>query len=132
MSRLVVVSNRVAPIKAGKAAAGGLAVGVYDALRQSGGIWFGWNGDISADPPINSEQVGNITYVTLGLTKRDYDQYYRGFSNATLWPIFHYRIDLARYDRDEYEGYRRVNQMLAQSSNRCSSPMTSSGSTTTT
>ena len=114
MSRLVVVSNRVAPIKAGKAAAGGLAVGVYDALRQSGGIWFGWNGDISADPPINSEQVGNITYVTLGLTKRDYDQYYRGFSNATLWPIFHYRIDLARYDRDEYEGYRRVNQMLAQ------------------
>ncbi|MCF6754730.1 alpha,alpha-trehalose-phosphate synthase (UDP-forming) [Pseudomonas stutzeri] len=114
MSRLVVVSNRVAPIKAGKAAAGGLAVGVYDALRQSGGIWFGWNGDINADPPINSEQVGNITYVTLGLTKRDYDQYYRGFSNATLWPIFHYRIDLARYDRDEYEGYRRVNQMLAQ------------------
>ena len=114
MSRLVVVSNRVAPIKAGKAAAGGLAVGVYDALRQSGGIWFGWSGDISADTPINSEQVGNITYVTLGLTKRDYDQYYRGFSNATLWPIFHYRIDLARYDRDEYEGYRRVNQMLAQ------------------
>lgn len=114
MSRLVVVSNRVAPIRAGKAAAGGLAVGVYDALRQSGGIWFGWSGDISADPPINSEQVGNITYVTLGLTKRDYDQYYRGFSNATLWPIFHYRIDLARYDRDEYEGYRRVNQMLAQ------------------
>ena len=114
MSRLVVVSNRVAPIRAGKAAAGGLAVGVYDALRQSGGIWFGWSGDISADTPINSEQVGNITYVTLGLTKRDYDQYYRGFSNATLWPIFHYRIDLARYDRDEYEGYRRVNQMLAQ------------------
>ncbi|EKM97495.1 alpha,alpha-trehalose-phosphate synthase [Stutzerimonas degradans] len=108
------VSNRVAPIRAGKAAAGGLAVGVYDALRQSGGIWFGWSGDISADTPINSEQVGNITYVTLGLTKRDYDQYYRGFSNATLWPIFHYRIDLARYDRDEYEGYRRVNQMLAQ------------------
>ncbi|EIK53196.1 alpha,alpha-trehalose-phosphate synthase [Stutzerimonas stutzeri TS44] len=108
------VSNRVAPIRAGKAAAGGLAVGVYDALRQSGGIWFGWNGDISADTPISSEQVGNITYVTLGLTKRDYDQYYRGFSNATLWPIFHYRIDLARYDRDEYEGYRRVNQMLAQ------------------
>lgn len=114
MSRLVVVSNRVAPIRTGKAAAGGLAVGVYDALRQSGGIWFGWSGDISADTPINSEQVGNITYVTLGLTKRDYDQYYRGFSNATLWPIFHYRIDLARYDRDEYEGYRRVNQMLAQ------------------
>lgn len=114
MSRLVVVSNRVAPIRPGKVAAGGLAVGVYDALRQSGGIWFGWNGDVSASPRVQSETVGNITYVTLGLTKRDYDQYYRGFSNATLWPIFHYRIDLARYNREEYDGYRRVNAMLAE------------------
>lgn len=114
MSRLVVVSNRVAPIKAGKVAAGGLAVGVYDALRQAGGIWFGWSGEVSATPTINTEEVGNITYVTLPLNKRDYDQYYRGFSNATLWPIFHYRIDLARYSREEYDGYRRVNAMLAE------------------
>ncbi|MCQ2032095.1 alpha,alpha-trehalose-phosphate synthase (UDP-forming) [Stutzerimonas zhaodongensis] len=114
MSRLVVVSNRVAPIKPGKVAAGGLAVGVYDALRQAGGIWFGWSGDVSSTPQTNSETIGNITYVTMGLTKQDYDQYYRGFSNATLWPIFHYRIDLARYNRQEYEGYRRVNAMLAE------------------
>ncbi|MFC3606551.1 alpha,alpha-trehalose-phosphate synthase (UDP-forming) [Stutzerimonas tarimensis] len=114
MSRLVVVSNRVAPIKEGKVAAGGLAVGVYDALRQAGGIWFGWNGEVNAHPQVRSETVGNITYVTLALTKLDYDQYYRGFSNATLWPIFHYRIDLARYSREEYEGYRRVNAMLAE------------------
>jgi len=114
MSRLVVVSNRVAPIKAGKVAAGGLAVGIHDALRQSGGIWFGWSGEVSANPDIGCETVGNITYATLALNKRDYDQYYRGFSNATLWPIFHYRIDLARYNREEYEGYRRVNAMLAE------------------
>ncbi len=114
MSRLVVVSNRVAPIREGKPAAGGLAVGVYEALRQSGGIWFGWSGEVSANPQTHSEMVGNINYVTLGLNKRDYDQYYRGFSNATLWPIFHYRIDLARYSREEYDGYRRVNVMLAE------------------
>ncbi|MBA1275996.1 alpha,alpha-trehalose-phosphate synthase (UDP-forming) [Stutzerimonas azotifigens] len=114
MSRLVVVSNRVAPIREGKPAAGGLAVGVYEALRQSGGIWFGWSGEVSANPQTHSEVVGNINYVTLGLNKRDYDQYYRGFSNATLWPIFHYRIDLARYSREEYDGYRRVNVMLAE------------------
>ncbi|PAU54005.1 alpha,alpha-trehalose-phosphate synthase (UDP-forming) [Pseudomonas indica] len=114
MSRLVVVSNRVAPIEEGKAAAGGLAVGVQDALRKSGGIWFGWNGEVDADPQTRSETKDNITYVTFGLTKRDYDQYYRGFSNATLWPVFHYRIDLARYSREEYEGYRRVNNALAE------------------
>lgn len=114
MSRLVVVSNRVAPIRQGKATAGGLAVGLYDALRQSGGIWFGWNGEVSKRPETACETIGNITYVTLDLSKPDYDQYYRGFSNATLWPVFHYRIDLARYCREEYEGYRRVNAMLAE------------------
>ncbi|MFP3481275.1 trehalose-6-phosphate synthase, partial [Burkholderia sp. SIMBA_057] len=40
--------------------------------------------------------------------------YYRGFSNATLWPVFHYRSDLARFDRQEYAGYLRVNAMLAR------------------
>ncbi len=114
MSRLVVVSNRVAPIKEGKGVAGGLAVGVFDALRDSGGVWFGWNGEVTSQPKLVCETVGSITYATIGLNKRDYDQYYRGFSNATLWPIFHYRIDLARYRRDEYEGYRRVNRMLAE------------------
>jgi trehalose 6-phosphate synthase len=114
MSRLVVVSNRVAPIKEGKVAAGGLAVGVYDALRESGGMWFGWNGETVSNPMLVCETHGNITYATLGLTKRDYDCYYRGFSNATLWPTFHYRVDLSRFRRKEYEGYRRVNRMLAE------------------
>ena len=45
MSRLVVVSNRVAPIQEGEATAGGLAAGVLDALKQKGGLWFGWSGE---------------------------------------------------------------------------------------
>ena len=46
MSRLIVVSNRVAPISEGGPAAGGLAVGVFDALKETGGVWFGWSGDV--------------------------------------------------------------------------------------
>jgi trehalose 6-phosphate synthase len=115
MSRLIVVSNRVAPTQEGRPAAGGLAIGVLDALKESGGVWFGWSGEIVAEPEtINIEQRGNVTYATVGLTRRDYDQYYRGFSNATLWPTFHYRNDLSRYDRQEYAGYRRVNEWLAR------------------
>ena len=49
MSRLVVVSNRVAPITEGEPTAGGLAAGVLDALKQQGGIWFGWSGEITDD-----------------------------------------------------------------------------------
>jgi trehalose 6-phosphate synthase len=60
------------------------------------------------------DKRGNVTYATVGLTRRDYDQYYRGFSNATLWPAFHYRNDLSRFDREEYAGYMRVNAGMAK------------------
>lgn len=115
MSRLIVVSNRVALGSEAKPAAGGLAIGVLDALKETGGLWFGWSGEIvgEAGPPV-LEQRGRVSYATVGLTRRDYDQYYRGFSNATLWPAFHYRNDLLRYDRQEYAGYKRVNDTLAK------------------
>ncbi|RQZ67771.1 alpha,alpha-trehalose-phosphate synthase (UDP-forming) [Burkholderia sp. Bp9004] len=116
MSRLIIVSNRVAPISEGEPAAGGLAIGVYDALKETGGMWFGWSGEVVASgaPQIRVEERGPVTFATVGLSRRDYDQYYRGFSNATLWPAFHYRADLIQYDRHEFEGYSRVNVWLAQ------------------
>ncbi|MGI4983687.1 MAG: alpha,alpha-trehalose-phosphate synthase (UDP-forming) [Janthinobacterium lividum] len=118
MSRLVVVSNRVATPTESKGSAGGLAVGVFGALKDTGGVWFGWSGEIVGEGTANAgpEIVhdGAVTFATVGLSRRDYDQYYRGFSNAMLWPVFHYRNDLARYDRQEYAGYRRVNAWLAQ------------------
>lgn len=116
MSRLIIVSNRVAPISEGGPAAGGLAVGVYDALKETGGMWFGWSGDVVPEPPdaITLEERGRVTFATIGLAQRDYDQYYRGFSNATLWPAFHYRPDLIQFDRDEFDGYCRVNRWLAK------------------
>jgi trehalose 6-phosphate synthase len=115
MGRLIIVSNRVAPISEGGPAAGGLAVGVYDALKETGGMWFGWSGDVLTSTPdeIRLEEHGPVTFATIGLVRRDYDQYYRGFSNATLWPAFHYRADLIEFDRHEYDGYCRVNRWLA-------------------
>jgi trehalose 6-phosphate synthase len=115
MSRLIVVSNRVAPTQEGRPAAGGLAIGVLDALKETGGVWFGWSGETITTPqPPRIDVRGKVTYATVGLAKRDYDQYYRGFSNAALWPVFHYRTDLARYDRQEFSGYRRVNAQFAR------------------
>jgi trehalose 6-phosphate synthase len=117
VSRLVVVSNRVTPLTGSKAAtAGGLAVGVLAALRESGGIWFGWSGEtIESGTPIPKVvRTGNITYITIDLLQSDFDRYYGGFANRTLWPLFHYRLDLSSFDREWYVSYRRVNQLFAE------------------
>jgi len=116
LSRLVVVSNRVAPIDEGKSAAGGLAVAVLAALKDDGGIWFGWNGEVVASTPPKPDlrTVDKLTYATIGMTRRDYTEYYNGFANSTLWPLFHYRLDLATFSRREFAGYRRVNARFAK------------------
>ena len=116
MSRLVVVSNRVAPIVEGKAAAGGLAVAVLAALKEEGGIWFGWNGEVLSSVPPKPEltQVDRLTYATIDMTRRDYNEYYNGFANSTLWPLFHYRLDLAKFSRRNFTGYLRVNANFAK------------------
>ena len=117
MTRLVVVSNRVTPISGSKAAtAGGLAVGLLSALRETGGIWFGWSGEQSetAAPLPKTFRTGNLTYITIDLTPQAFDRYYGGFANRTLWPLFHYRLDLSSFDRDWYLTYRQVNQLFAE------------------
>ena len=118
MSRLVVVSNRVAPITEGEPTAGGLAVGVLDALKQQGGIWFGWSGEITGEVASTAnpgQTIGPITVFTVGLSRRDYDEFYRGFANGALWPTLHYQIGHARFDWKEFRGYRRVNALFARS-----------------
>jgi trehalose 6-phosphate synthase len=122
LGRLVVVSNRVAPIEEGQPTAGGLAAGVLDALRERGGIWFGWNGEVTESSPASAppaKQMGQISLCTIPLGRADYDGYYRGFANGTLWPTLHYQISLARFSWDDYAAYERVNAIFA----RCLAPL---------
>ncbi|MCB2011234.1 MAG: alpha,alpha-trehalose-phosphate synthase (UDP-forming) [Geminicoccaceae bacterium] len=117
MSRLVVVSNRVTPITSRQvSSAGGLAVGVHAALRDSGGLWFGWSGETSEEPPEKPKvfRTGKVTYGLIDLKTDDFEAYYGGFSNRTLWPLFHYRLDLASFEHHWYAAYRKVNQRFAE------------------
>ncbi|MBX3611136.1 MAG: alpha,alpha-trehalose-phosphate synthase (UDP-forming) [Hydrogenophaga sp.] len=116
MSRLVVVSNRIADPR--KTAAGGLAVALGQALEASGGLWFGWSGQIAengtpGEGDMNRQQAGKVQLVTVDLSREDHDSYYLNYSNGVLWPVFHYRLDLADFDSGGVAGYRRVNQMFA-------------------
>ena len=119
MSRLVVVSNRTADPR--KSAAGGLAVAVKESLQQTGGLWFGWSRRIREEAEATAgyqdlrvQTVGNVTLATIDLSQRDYDTYYLGYANDVLWPVFHYRLDLANFDVHFAAGYRRVNRLFAQ------------------
>lgn len=115
MSRLVIVSNRVSLPRKG-AQAGGLAVALRDALEHHGGLWFGWSGEVAEGdrvPPPKVVAHGNLTMVTTALTRQDYDEFYNGFSNSTLWPLFHFRLGLLEVSRRSYEGYLRVNAAFA-------------------
>ena len=117
MSRLIVVSNRVAPITEGEPTAGGLAAGVLDALKQQGGIWFGWSGEVSDDTaaPAHVERTaGPITLYTVDLSRSDYDGFYRGFANGTLWPTLHYQVGHAHFSWEDFASYRRVNALFAE------------------
>ncbi|MEP0321260.1 alpha,alpha-trehalose-phosphate synthase (UDP-forming) [Bauldia litoralis] len=118
MSRLIVVSNRVPPPADKGASAGGLAVALQAALRDRGGLWLGWSGETAATET-ESEQIktrveGNITFSLVDLTKRDQEEYYSGFANRALWPLLHYRLDLADFDRRDTTGYFRVNAFFAR------------------
>jgi trehalose 6-phosphate synthase len=115
LSRIVVVSNRVAEPKAGKSA-GGLTVGVMGALKQQGGIWFGWGGTTCTGEAKDAElkRRGKITFATIELNETDFDAYYNGFSNGSLWPLAHYLLGFFSYDRSQYEAWRRVNTTFAR------------------
>ena len=116
MSRLIVVSNRVSvPGPRDKATAGGLAVALYSALRKYNGVWFGWSGEIvdSASSQVELQYSDSVTIATTDLSHEDYEEYYNGFANSALWPLFHYRIDLTAYDRRFDKGYFRVNARFA-------------------
>jgi len=115
LNRLVLVSNRVADIEK-QAQSGGLAVALGDALRSIGGVWFGWDGNVIEErvtTTVKEIVQDNVTIATVSMTDRDYEEYYLGFSNKVLWPVFHYRLDLCEFESAYFEGYRRVNKFFA-------------------
>jgi trehalose 6-phosphate synthase len=117
MSRLIVVSNRVSPpTAAGEETVGGLAMALAAALREYSGLWFGWSGKTvpKFTGQLDTQTLDGVTSAVVDLEEADLDEYYNGYANKTLWPLFHYRTDLAAYDRVYGEGYSRVNRRFAE------------------
>ncbi len=117
MSRLIVVSNRVSPADAteGAPSQGGLAMAIQAALREYSGVWFGWSGESTPQHTgqLSTHKLNGVTIATIELEEQDILEYYNVYANGTLWPLFHYRIDLTQYERTYSSGYARVNSLFA-------------------
>jgi trehalose 6-phosphate synthase len=115
MGRLVIASNRTATPGAPKA--GGLAVALWDALAErKGGIWFGWSGETVPHEArgVRMFVEGEVDFALADLTEAEHDGYYLGYSNRALWPVFHYRVDLAEFDDPSFESYEAVNRRFGR------------------
>src|SRR5262252_7247308 len=114
--RLVVVSNRVTTSAHARPDSGGLAVAIRAALQHNGGIWFGWSGEIRGATSDELQIIadGPLTFATLDLSQKDFDEYYIGYANRVLWPLFHFRSSLVQFSRRDLAGYLRVNRMFAR------------------
>ncbi|BBF81895.1 alpha,alpha-trehalose-phosphate synthase (UDP-forming) [Asticcacaulis excentricus] len=116
MGRLIVVSNRVnPPSDASVGTQGGLAMALSAALREENGIWFGWSGQTTEafTGHLSIQKIGGVTVALTDLEAQDVQEYYNGYANRTLWPLFHYRTDLVAFERSFDEGYLRVNHRFA-------------------
>jgi trehalose 6-phosphate synthase len=114
MSRLIIVSNRVA-LPHGEDKAGGLGVALQEALAEGEGLWFGWSGQCAeedAAPVLH--RYGRATYATIDLPESDQREFYSGFSNGMLWPLFNYCPGRSAFQRKSFQGYLRVNETFAR------------------
>lgn len=122
-SKLLVVSNRL-PVRVERAetgfdyqpAAGGLATSLQSVRKRWQLRWLGWPGITVEAPDERAEIAENLAAeldaIPLFLPQETFEAYYDGFSNRTIWPLFHYFPQNAHYDRDEWEAYQQVNQLF--------------------
>ncbi len=125
MNRLIIASNRL-PIKITKASnelqvkpsEGGLATGLKSYHQKGNSVWLGWPGV----QPKSAKEEGDITALLkkekclpIFLDEELIENFYDGFSNATLWPLFHYFTDYTVFKDVYWEAYKKVNEIFAES-----------------
>jgi len=126
MSKTIIVSNRL-PLQVKLdnneitviPSVGGLATGMKSVHRDSNGVWVGWTGltseeiDEGLTAKVNSA-VQNEQCVAVDLSEQDIENYYYGFSNRTLWPLFHYFLEYTEFQNEAWENYKLVNEKFAK------------------
>lgn len=91
---------------------GGLVTALEPVLREQGGIWIGWHG--ATDETLDPFTADGISVVPVPLSGQEYEEYYEGMSNATLWPLYHDSVAFPEYHREWWDSYVEVNRRFAR------------------
>ena len=122
---MVVIANRLPIAYDGRSgewstSPGGLVSALTPILQQTRGSWVGWSGvaDRMFEPFIHSD----INQIPITLTQEEYQQFYVGFCNGTLWPLYHDSIRAPQFHRHWWRPYRAVNERFAEVAARSLGP----------
>src|SRR6478672_9175523 len=99
---------------------GGLVTALEPVMRAADGAWVGWPGkpDVEVEPFV----ADDMHLVPVALTSGEVERYYEGFSNDTLWPLYHDVISPPAYHREWWETYKEVNERFARASAEVAAP----------
>ncbi|HEY6153126.1 MAG TPA: trehalose-6-phosphate synthase [Candidatus Udaeobacter sp.] len=133
MNRLIIVSNRLpfALDSAGEdlwtvtPAVGGLVSAVEPVLRERGGTWIGWPGiagKIPQGPLAEATRDAGYNVVPVGLSETERDEFYYGYSNEVIWPLFHDLQNFCNFEPAYWQAYKQVNERYADAIIRNSRP----------
>jgi trehalose 6-phosphate synthase/phosphatase len=125
-ARLIVVSNRL-PLTLRKSdqgwvterSSGGLASAMAPLLRRSGGMWIGWSGASNEDvgeerDAILEDWARNEHCFAIELPVDIAQKFYQGYTNQTLWPVFHSFPSQLRFDATSWDAYVEANRIFCQ------------------
>ncbi len=99
---------------------GGLVAALEPVMHDHDGAWVGWPGSAGLDlTPFEAE---GIRLVPVPLSEVEVERYYEGFSNDTLWPLYHDVIAAPSFHRDWWESYRTVNARFAERTAQIAAP----------
>ncbi len=125
MGKTIIISNRL-PLQINinddelevTPSVGGLATGLKSFHEEGDSIWIGWTGLAEEDIPEDllpevSKKAKQQDCIAVSLTTDEIDKFYYGFSNRTIWPLFHYFMEYTEFHPDHWDAYLQVNQKYA-------------------
>jgi len=91
---------------------GGLVTALEPVMRKQGGAWIGWHG--APDEELDPFDHDGYRIVPIPLSQQEFEEYYEGFSNATLWPLYHDTVAFPEFHREWWDAYVEVNRRFAE------------------